>query len=427
MSVKVRRFALQYLNELAQVFSQSLGVSAVLTDGLLIECARAVPDSLTAASLATLPSPQRLSTLTSLEELTEPVYLAGNAGLGVPPVMVVPLAAEQGPPLFYLWLTGVDDLSPERLGWIDQVARVTLTALVESGAFTEPQWQDPELGRLFRTGDRPAIDAFVANPEPGRGLVHDDAFVAVAIVLPSTIDGDAERDRVRNQIRSVAASLSELCPPSRRLVVPGDQGCYILFAPPAGTDQASLPQRCRAQASDQIFRATGPGSEPPWLVAVSSLVTVSPGTAVWQARAAIDFALRMGWHHRTLAWNEISHLRPLSLIDDTLLAEQFIPPGMSDLLGDPGSDYLLATLRSFLKHGGAIKEVAEELFLHRASVYHRLRRVEERTGLDLVSGNDRLQAHLALAAYDIVSRRISVPESNADMHHSSHAGPSSGT
>ncbi|MDQ4212431.1 helix-turn-helix domain-containing protein [Microbacterium capsulatum] len=408
MSVKVRRFALQYLNELTQVFSQSLNVSAVLTDHLLIECARAVPDHLTAAGLAAFPAPQRLSTLTSLEKLVDPVTLPGNAGLGVPPVVVVPLAVEHEHPLFYLWLTGLDGLAAEQLAWIHQVAQVTLAALVDSGAFTEPQWQDPELGRLFRTGDRAAIDALVANPEPGRELLHDDIFVAVAVVL-STSESEAESDPHRNRLLSVAASLSDLCPPSRRMVVLGDKACYVLYAPGPGPAQASLPERCRALASDLIFRSGSPGNEPPWLVAVSSSVTRSPGTAVWQARAAVHFALRMGWHHRSLAWSEVGHLRPLSLVEDALLAEQFIPPGMADLLGDPESAYLLSTLRSFLNHGGAIKDVAEELFLHRASVYHRLRRVEERTGLDLSSGNDRLQAHLALAANDIVSRRVPVP------------------
>ena len=39
---------------------------------------------------------------------------------------------------------------------------------------------------------------------------------------------------------------------------------------------------------------------------------------------------------------------------------------------------------------------AEALFLHRASLYYRLQRIEELTGASLKSGSDRLVLHLGL-------------------------------
>jgi DNA-binding PucR family transcriptional regulator len=43
-----------------------------------------------------------------------------------------------------------------------------------------------------------------------------------------------------------------------------------------------------------------------------------------------------------------------------------------------------------------VKSTAAELWLHRTSLYYRLRRVEEVAGVDLSAGEDRLLCHVAL-------------------------------
>jgi DNA-binding PucR family transcriptional regulator len=59
---------------------------------------------------------------------------------------------------------------------------------------------------------------------------------------------------------------------------------------------------------------------------------------------------------------------------------------------------LLQTLEVYLDLAGDAKHAAERLALHRASLYYRLRRIEETAGIDLKSGTDRLAAHLAVKA-----------------------------
>ncbi|MFE3829366.1 PucR family transcriptional regulator [Streptomyces sp. NPDC059092] len=72
-------------------------------------------------------------------------------------------------------------------------------------------------------------------------------------------------------------------------------------------------------------------------------------------------------------------------------------PGLRVLM-EQGSraDSLIQTLETFLDSAGDVKTASERLFAHRTSLYYRLRRIQELTGLDLSNGDDRLIAHLGL-------------------------------
>lgn len=141
-------------------------------------------------------------------------------------------------------------------------------------------------------------------------------------------------------------------------------------------------------------------------------VTVAVGTleptvgrAVESYRRALQ-ALRVA--------NVVTGFRPIAVWDDlgiyTMLVDlsleqlngQAIHPGVRRLQEHPAS--LLATLELFLDHAGDTKAVSERLGIHRASVYQRLRRVEEITGLDLANGEQRLAAHLSIKI-----RRLTAP------------------
>ena len=59
-------------------------------------------------------------------------------------------------------------------------------------------------------------------------------------------------------------------------------------------------------------------------------------------------------------------------------------------------DVLLTTLTEFFDHGGNIQRTADALRVHRATLYQRLKRIEQITGCSLDSGDDRLMLHLGL-------------------------------
>ncbi|WP_405978454.1 PucR family transcriptional regulator [Streptomyces sp. NBC_00158] len=72
-------------------------------------------------------------------------------------------------------------------------------------------------------------------------------------------------------------------------------------------------------------------------------------------------------------------------------------PATRDLLG-PAHRELARTAEVFLDCAGQAGRAAAELGIHRQTLYYRLGRVEQLTGLDLDLGEDRLLLHMALKA-----------------------------
>ncbi|RJO73570.1 CdaR family transcriptional regulator [Nocardia panacis] len=84
-----------------------------------------------------------------------------------------------------------------------------------------------------------------------------------------------------------------------------------------------------------------------------------------------------------------------------------LPAGLQALLVCENSnrDALIETLECFLDYAGDIKRTTDRLRLHRGSLYYRLRRIEEITGTDLASGEDRLALHLGLKTLRLLDVR----------------------
>ncbi|MDA0185639.1 helix-turn-helix domain-containing protein [Solirubrobacter phytolaccae] len=90
-------------------------------------------------------------------------------------------------------------------------------------------------------------------------------------------------------------------------------------------------------------------------------------------------------------WDDLRAQRLLSALPSTALGD--LPEGVRALLEN---EQLSHTLETYLDLAGDVKRTAAELWLHRTSLYYRLRRIEEIAGVDLNRGEDRLLCHVAL-------------------------------
>jgi GAF domain-containing protein len=83
-----------------------------------------------------------------------------------------------------------------------------------------------------------------------------------------------------------------------------------------------------------------------------------------------------------------------------LPVEDLVPaadlPALTELERHDAHGVLLATLEAFFDNAGDVRRTADQLCVHRATLYHRLKRIEEHTGYRLDRGDDRLTLHLGL-------------------------------
>jgi sugar diacid utilization regulator len=78
------------------------------------------------------------------------------------------------------------------------------------------------------------------------------------------------------------------------------------------------------------------------------------------------------------------------------LAGAALPAPLQRLLDHPDAEPLVATLEAYLDHAGDAQATAAALFIHRTTLYHRLRRIAAISGADLRDGDDRLALHVGL-------------------------------
>ncbi len=94
-------------------------------------------------------------------------------------------------------------------------------------------------------------------------------------------------------------------------------------------------------------------------------------------------------------WPELGVYRLLACGPQSALESAVLDPTVRRLL-DSGDTDLTHTASAYLDSGGNVQAVAQALRVHRQTVYHRLQRIEQITGLTLSRGQDRLVLHLGL-------------------------------
>ncbi|MET8182493.1 helix-turn-helix domain-containing protein [Streptomyces sp. NPDC005336] len=150
-----------------------------------------------------------------------------------------------------------------------------------------------------------------------------------------------------------------------------------------------LPNDMSAHVAGSRVRTATSGSPVP---------LVELGEAVRRA-VATRRAVTAGARLDPVSWDGLGAWRLIVEAPDSLTVAQ-LHPGAEILTRRPHAD-LMTTARAVLDHGGGIAAAAAELHVHRTTLYYRLDRITELTGVDLRAGFTRtnLQLALWLAAY----------------------------
>ncbi|WP_432082237.1 PucR family transcriptional regulator [Streptomyces sp. WAC 04229] len=118
------------------------------------------------------------------------------------------------------------------------------------------------------------------------------------------------------------------------------------------------------------------------------------GAAWWEASAAARAARAESRFGPVAEWTSIGAFRLLTALPPRAAHD----PALRVLLS-PAHRELVRTAEIYLDCAGQAGRAAAELGIHRQTLYYRLSRVEQLTGLDLDDGEDRLLLHMALKAH----------------------------
>jgi sugar diacid utilization regulator len=256
------------------------------------------------------------------------------------------------------------------------------------------------LERLF--GIRPHDPRDAAEQLRSAELLADAG--SYTVIALSARDGDANLAPEPIRVR-LAAAMGR----GRRRVHPGHW--LVLLAPKhvAGLiafDDAHEPNRQCEQVVGDVQAALA--DEGGWSVVVGM---GEPVEAAWELRRCYEQAL----HALSLAtsvaelgpvarWADLGAYRLIATLADSRDVRRDLPASLTRLLEADDTHELVPTLESYLEHGGDAQATAKTLFIHRSTLYTRLRRIEKRGSVDLSAGDDRLELHLGLRLWHIAGQ-----------------------
>jgi hypothetical protein len=323
----------------------------------------------------------------------KPVPVPANAELGMSGRVCVPLLA-RGFRVGYLWVLQLDDeRDPNAVVRELRVVRPEMDALAEM--LLSRTSADSDARRVRETqflaacqGDRDAVVA--VGGWPG---VHGRGPWRLATLLER---GDsAQRNPAESSLLQRLSALHATLGIDTVLFSAGTETHAVLLLQDAidGGDELEILRRFGLEVSRRGSQLATPAllgrSEP------FSDLRGLPG-AYAEARSAVQ----AGWVDAQLG--ALVAFRSIGVYQFLAVDGRDVSSGESTLYSelrelDPNGE-LLPVLEMLYDKDGSVAKVAQQLHLHRTSIYNRLGRIRSLVGVDPLGGQARLELHLALKA-----------------------------
>jgi hypothetical protein len=318
-----------------------------------------------------------------LRGTTEPTRVPARPDLGLHARMAVPIRHD-GALLGFLWLIDAEDAitADER---DDAVAAAEALAVLLHQRLVvrdrDHALATHLLDLLLDAG--PAERSAAAADLLRHGFVDDDAHIGVLVT------------HAGGGVDDVRAAVHQACrplPPTGRLVTATRRQATVLLA---GRRPITVPLEATADA----IAATLPGARVG--LSAPSQGLGAAAAARRQAQVALTVAEALEDKPGVVAFTELGPYALLGQLPTDLVDNELLPLGLFTLLRLGAGHELLHTLETFLDCAGDKQRAAQVLAVHRSTLYHRLDRIEQLSGLDLADGGDRLLAHLAVKLHRI--------------------------
>jgi len=330
---------------------------------------------------------------------TAPVRTASRPEFGLESRVCVPIRC-QGTLYGYLWLIdGDQSLTDDDCLLADQAAAEIGTAMYRRQELERPR-RELELRLLedLLDGDAAAREA-AAHELLSADLIVGGTPIGVLAMRPWSDNphemGPAEKARL-----SLALDQFRRALPVRQSLslVRSDHGA-VLVALDSHVQRAGglgeLARRLHEALEETLAAEDAPASVALGFSEPCEQLT-DAHRAFAHARLALRVAAAAPEHDSPAGWSELGAYTMLARLAETPNPQELLHPGLPKLFELQSKESLVATLEAYLDNGCDTKLTAEALFLHRASLYYRLQRIEALTGTSLKSGADRLALHASL-------------------------------
>ncbi|MEV8313353.1 helix-turn-helix domain-containing protein [Streptomyces sp. NPDC059900] len=325
----------------------------------------------------------------------------------VPPRPEIGMTAERvgmpvrydGALLGYAWLLGSDGPVGERAAELlrEAASQAALVLHREHLTAEVARSHARELVRdLVAPDEALRKEATAALVEEGHAVAGP---VAVLVAMVAQEEGEPLSEDRRLALALAVDHTRRRLPPARGLALTRPDHALLLTLWPGARPQtierntAELAEVLREKLAAEL----GTGRDTPcWVGVGRAHPRLSEAHASYrEARRAAEVARTTGVLGQVAAHARLGVYALLGKLTPGELAEG-IDPGLRALLSDSAHRGLVETLRVYLDHAGDARRAATALHVHRSTLYKRLHRVEQLTGLRLDAGDDRLAAHLGL-------------------------------
>jgi hypothetical protein len=347
--------------------------------------------------------------------------ISANKELGTLSRVCVPL--RYGSTLIgYLWIIDADSsLTSNDLAVVSSGAEEVGSLLYQESLLAQlERGRERELLRDLLS-DQSSIRRYAAEELVKEGIFAAGLPVVALIIRPERGDGAAWADQGRLRMSEVLDGIRMKRPARRSMqLMRPDHGLLVAAVTDAGKGQeealtlasqvhASLTHPDSSVECDNVLIGVGDAQE-----LLCDLV-FSYSHALQAGRVG-EIMPRLG---PIISWPQLGVYRTLSYLAVEGLTEDALHPGLLGLLRDPNGSWLVETLERFLDNAGDAATTASDLSLHRASLYYRLRRIEQVAGVDLRKGEDRLALHLGLRLARLVCIFPENRQGGQNEHHKS--------
>jgi len=123
-----------------------------------------------------------------------------------------------------------------------------------------------------------------------------------------------------------------------------------------------------------------------------------------EAGLALDMATRLG-ADKPLYYPDLSVHRLLMLLENHPEIEVFQNDILGSLLSKEGKTQFIETLEAYFENQGNLTQTANALYIHRNTLFYRMERIKELSGLDLTNSDTALAVQLALKIYRMMESK----------------------